>query len=109
MRLLPVLQALLQLGQLGTMGESYKDFMGISLPWCTKSTDRRAAIQPFRFDAKIDAPTGRPTAVVRGDAAALAQRRTWLVPRQNVAVHTGLPAGKSNDYTSRPLPAGGKQ
>jgi DUF1365 family protein len=32
-----------------------------------------------------------------------------LVPRQNVALKTGLPAGKGNDYTSPALPVGGKQ
>jgi uncharacterized protein len=32
-----------------------------------------------------------------------------LVPRQNAAVPTGLPAGKSNDYTSPALSVGGKQ
>jgi DUF1365 family protein len=32
-----------------------------------------------------------------------------LVPRQNAANKTGLPAGKSNDYTSPALSVGGKQ
>jgi uncharacterized protein len=40
--------------------------------------------------------------------------RLWLkgarlVPRQNAAAPTGLSAGKSNDYTSSALSAGGKQ
>ena len=48
-------------------------------------------------------------AAIHWEALRLWLKGARLVPRQNAAVKTGLSAGKSNDYTSPALSAGGKQ
>ena len=48
-------------------------------------------------------------AAIHWEALRLWLKGARLVPRQNAAIKTGLSAGKSNDYTSPALSAGGKQ
>jgi DUF1365 family protein len=48
-------------------------------------------------------------AAIHWEALRLWLKGARLVPRQNAATLTGLSAGKSNDYTSPALSAGGKQ
>jgi uncharacterized protein len=48
-------------------------------------------------------------AAIHWEALRLWLKGARLVPRQNAAIKTGLPAGKSNDYTSPALSVGGKQ
>jgi DUF1365 family protein len=48
-------------------------------------------------------------AAIRWEALRLWLKGARLVPRQNAAIKNGLSAGKSNDYTSPALSAGGKQ
>jgi uncharacterized protein len=48
-------------------------------------------------------------AAIHWEALRLWLKGARLVPRQNAAITTGLPDGKSNDYTSPALSVGGKQ
>jgi DUF1365 family protein len=48
-------------------------------------------------------------AAIHWEALRLWLKGARLVPRQNAAIKTGLSAGKSSDYTSPALSAGGKQ
>ena len=53
--------------------------------------------------------TFKIVAAIHWEALRLWIKGARLVPRHNAAVTTGLPAGKSNDYTSPALSVGGKQ
>lgn len=77
----------------------------------TFSGRRRAlnTAQLLRAFVAFPLVTFKIMAAIHWEALRLWLKGARLVPRQNAATPTGLPAGKSNDYTSPALSVGGKQ